>query len=60
MGRDVVARFVGAGFTPAQAMEVAANVGLKTISNYIDGFAEITLDDALVPQRWEPTPVAPR
>jgi uncharacterized peroxidase-related enzyme len=54
VGREAVGRFLAAGFTPAQAMEVAANVGLKTISNYIDGFAEITLDDALAPQRWEP------
>jgi uncharacterized peroxidase-related enzyme len=55
VGGDALARFLAAGFTPAQAMEVAANVGLKTISNYIDGFADITLDDALAPQRWTPT-----
>ena len=47
-------RFIAAGFTPAQAMEVAANVGLKTISNYIDGFAHIPLDAEFEPQRWEP------
>jgi hypothetical protein len=34
-------------------MEVAANVGLKTISNYIDGFAAVPLDLALESQRWE-------
>jgi hypothetical protein len=58
VGRDALALFLAAGFTPAQAMEVAANVGLKTISNYIDGFADITLDDALAAQRWEPTAIA--
>jgi uncharacterized peroxidase-related enzyme len=53
VGDDALARFLAAGFTPAQALEVAANVGLKTISNYIDGFAHVPLDDALAPQRWE-------
>jgi uncharacterized peroxidase-related enzyme len=46
-------RFLAAGFTGGQAMEVAANVGLKTISNYIDGFAAVPLDLALESQRWE-------
>jgi AhpD family alkylhydroperoxidase len=52
VGPEVLERFLAAGFTTAQAMEVAANVGLKTISNYIDGFAHVPLDGALVPQRW--------
>ena len=45
-------RFFAAGFSPAQALEVVANVGLKTISNYIDGFAHVPLDAVLEPQRW--------
>jgi uncharacterized peroxidase-related enzyme len=49
-------RFLAAGFTGAQAMEVAANVGLKTISNYIDGFAPLPLDRQFEPQRWEQAP----
>jgi hypothetical protein len=39
----------------AQAMEVAANVCLKTISNHIDGLAYVQLDEPLEPQHWEPT-----
>jgi uncharacterized peroxidase-related enzyme len=48
-----LARFTGVGFTGAQAMEVAANVALKTISNYIDGLAHVALDEPLKPQRWQ-------
>jgi alkylhydroperoxidase family enzyme len=55
VGGDALARYLAAGFTPAQAMEVAADVGLKTIGNYIDGFADIALDDAVAPERWAPT-----
>ena len=54
VGPEELARFVAAGFTLAQAMEVAANVGLKTISNYIDGFSHVPLDVEFEPQRWEP------
>ena len=50
--------FLGAGFTPAQALEVVAHVGLKTISNYIDGFAKVPLDEAFEPHRWHRTPEA--
>ena len=51
---SALATFLAAGFTKAQAMEVAAHIGLKTISNYIDGFAHVPLDGAFAPQRWEP------
>jgi uncharacterized peroxidase-related enzyme len=50
---EALERFLAAGFTAAQAMEVVANIGLKTISNYIDGFAHVPLDAAFAAQRWE-------
>ena len=50
--------FLGAGFKPAQALEVVAHVGLKTISNYIDGFASIPLDEAFQEYRWRPVSAA--
>ncbi|GJG86734.1 alkyl hydroperoxide reductase AhpD [Gemmatimonadetes bacterium T265] len=53
----VVDHFLAAGFTPAQAIEVVANVALKTVSNYVQGFADVPLDAALAPQRWEPNTV---
>ena len=51
---EVVEHFFAAGLSPAQALEIAANVGLKTNGNYIDGFAHVPLDVALEPQRWMP------
>ena len=53
VGDDALASFLAAGYTPAQALEVAANVGLKTISNFIDGFAHFPLDAAFADQRWD-------
>lgn len=50
--------FLAAGFTPAQALEVVAHVGLKTISNYIDGFAHVPLDAAFQDNRWRPVAAA--
>lgn len=54
VGDAVLERFLAAGFTPAHALEVVTNVGLKTISNYIDGFARVPLDAALQPAAWTP------
>ena len=50
--------FLGAGFTQAQALEVVAHVGLKTISNYIDGFAHFPLDEEFQARRWQPVSAA--
>ena len=50
--------FFDAGFTKAQALEVVANIGLKTISNFIDGFAHVSLDPQFVARRWEPAHAA--
>jgi uncharacterized peroxidase-related enzyme len=58
VGDDALTDFLVAGFTPAQALEVAANVGLKTISNFIDGFAHVPLDAAFAAQRWDAPEVA--
>lgn len=51
---DVLQDFFDAGFTKAQALEVVANIGLKTISNFIDGFAHVPLDSQFEAQRWTP------
>jgi alkylhydroperoxidase family enzyme len=51
---DVLQAFFDAGFTKAQALEVVANIGLKTISNFIDGFAHVDLDAQFEARRWEP------
>ena len=53
-----LAAFFAAGFTPAQALEVVAHAGLKTISNYIEGIAHVPLDAAFEAQRWEPIAAA--
>jgi uncharacterized peroxidase-related enzyme len=50
--------FLDAGYTKGQALEVVANIGLKTISNFIVGFADVPLDEQFEAQRWESsTPV---
>ncbi|MGE3345668.1 MAG: carboxymuconolactone decarboxylase family protein [Vicinamibacterales bacterium] len=49
------ALFTQAGYTAAQALEVVLGVGLKTISNYTNHFAETPLDDAFAPAAWTPT-----
>ena len=51
---DTLQRFFDAGFTKAQALEVVANIGLKTISNFIGGFAHVELDPQFEARRWEP------
>ena len=51
---DALQQFFEAGFTKAQALEVVANIGLKTISNFIDGFAHVQLDSQFEARRWEP------
>jgi uncharacterized peroxidase-related enzyme len=51
VGTEALDEFLGAGFTKAQALEVVANVGYKTISNFISGFANPPLDAQFEPQR---------
>lgn len=49
---EVVSRFTGAGYTPAQALEVVLGVGLKTLSNYANHLAATPLDAAFAPVKW--------
>jgi AhpD family alkylhydroperoxidase len=44
LGEDEVASFVGAGFDPAQLIEVITAVAMKTLSNYTNHLAETPLD----------------
>lgn len=45
--------FLGAGYTKAHVLEVALAVALKTISNYINHFAETPLDAAFEDAHWQ-------
>ncbi len=45
--------FIIAGFTKEQALEVVLATALKTMSNYINHFAETPLDDAFAKAAWE-------
>lgn len=51
VGDEALGQFLRAGFTKAQALEVVANVGYKTISNFIAGFAHPPLDAQFEAQR---------
>jgi uncharacterized peroxidase-related enzyme len=48
-----VAAFLAAGYTKAQLLEVVGHVGLKTLANYVNSLAEVPLDPAFQPQRWD-------
>jgi AhpD family alkylhydroperoxidase len=48
-----VSRFVAAGYSPAQALEVVLGVGMKTLSNYANHLAGTPLDAAFESARWE-------
>lgn len=50
---EEVDEFIQAGFTKAQVLEVVLAVSLKTISNYVNHFAETPLDEALEPLAWK-------
>lgn len=49
---ETVAMFTGAGYTPAQALEVILGIGLKTLSNYANHLAATPLDAAFAPAKW--------
>lgn len=49
---ETVARFTGAGYTPAQALEVILGIGVKTLSNYANHLAATPLDAAFAPVKW--------
>ena len=48
-------RFLDAGYTEAQALEVLVGIGMKTLSNYTNHIACTPLDAAFAPVAWEPT-----
>ena len=54
LSEDDQVRFLEAGFTKAQALEVILAVSYKTLSNYINHIAETPLDEAFAPQTWSP------
>ena len=51
VGDEALEDFLRAGFTKAQALEVVANVGYKTIANFINGIAHPALDAQFEAQR---------
>lgn len=44
----------GAGYRPAQALDVVLGIGVKTLSNYCNHLAATPLDDAFAVARWSP------
>lgn len=51
---EAVRAFTGAGYSPAQAMEVILGVGMKTLSNYTNHLAATPLDRSFAPLKWTP------
>ncbi len=49
-----VRRFIDAGYTQAQVLEVLVGVAMKTLSNYTNHIAATPLDPALQKFAWEP------
>ncbi|HBY59178.1 MAG TPA: carboxymuconolactone decarboxylase [Solibacterales bacterium] len=47
-------RFLDAGYTSEQALEVVLGVGMKTLSNYTNHLARTPLDPQFAPAAWEP------
>ena len=48
-----VARFLQAGFTRAQVIEVLLGVGMKTFNNYVDHIAHTPLNDQFSAEAWQ-------
>ena len=46
--------FLGAGFSPEQALEVVLAIALKTISNYANRLLETPIDQAFAARAWTP------
>lgn len=45
-------RFVGAGYTESQLLEVVVGIALKTLSNYTNHLASTPVDPAFRPNAW--------
>ena len=52
-------RFLAAGFTQAQVLEVVLGVTQKTLSNYVNHLAHTPLDAMFAPGKWENPAVLP-
>ncbi len=50
--KETVDAFLGAGFEPAQILEVLVGVTQKTLSNYVNHIAGTPLDEAFSGARW--------
>lgn len=55
-----VARFLDAGFTDAQAMEVVMGLALKVMSNYTNSIAGTPMDKQVSRYAWEKPKIRPR
>ena len=51
--RDVQ-RFLDAGYTRAQLLEVLLGVGMKTFNNYVDHLAHTPLNEQFQAEAWQP------
>jgi uncharacterized peroxidase-related enzyme len=47
-------RFMDAGYTEAQVLEVLVGIGMKTLSNYTNHMAGTPLDEQFAPVAWHP------
>lgn len=54
VAEDEVARFLGAGFTRAQVLEVVLGVATKVISDYTNHLADTPLDGFMADTVWAP------
>ena len=51
-------RFLEAGFTQAQLLEVIVGIGMKTLSNYTNHLAKVELDATFASRAWKPDKAA--
>ncbi len=58
VGEAEQADFLGAGYTPAQALEVVLGVAMKILSNYIVHLAGPPLEAAFAANSWQPASAA--
>lgn len=54
VGHPAYQRFLAAGFSPAQALEVLLGVTEKVLSNYANHLMGTQLNEAFADYRWEP------
>lgn len=56
---EALERFLAAGYSTQQVLEVVLGVGLKTLSNYTNHIAGTDLDDVFSSHAWAPAEPAP-